>query len=353
MKKILLTIAIILIPTLLAELYLSYNTKLFRTILLDNSHLILWSQAAPVLNHWPETIIMGSSIAKQGIDPVYVEKGLKRKNSIGSITVNADSTSMDYLTLKRILETCITCPKRIIYQLTETSLRKHETKYWEQFTLTNIQELYYPDSEIDQHLATAAKMDHTFSEYYKQMNLEKRFHLYATRGELPMFLFGSVLTRAYPKYTANYHPLFDDRDSTVYGIDNSRGIGYSPSDRVLTPQIQTSSIAMYHSYLENYEVGGVTEYFFQEFVSLAKKKNIKLYFVLTPESTVFLSTFHKERAIFTAEVTKIAHTYDVPLIDNSHYLSDKTIFFGDTNHLNRQGAKLYSKKLGEELSEIW
>lgn len=338
-----------LLPTLLFELLLHINNNLFEKILLDNSDFTEWSAAAPVPNIWPGTIIMGSSYAKEGIDPAIIEKQLKAggiNTQIGSIAINADSTSTDFLTLKRILKTCKKCPNTIVYEVTDVSLRDHETVKWIDFTKDKILKLYWPDPQIDSLLHTAASEDDYFRDYLPALEQQKIFRLTFTKGRFINMAFNklySFITHGQDQY----EPIYSD----FTNIDH--GAGYFSYGKTLTPNVIKESLDQYKDYLQNYNVGGVTKLFLINFLELAGKNKIKVYLVLTPKAKIYLDTFAAEQKLFNYEVASIVKTEKLPLIDATKFNYEDKSIFTNTNHLNTKGSKLFSVYLGNQLAKIW
>ena len=337
MKKIFFLLLLIVLPTLVFEGILQSNAGLFEKILLINSDFLEWSAAASKMNVWPDTIIMGTSLAKEGIDPRIIQSQLSKKgihSTVGSIAINADSTSTDYLTLKRILKTCTRCPKTIIYQITDVSLRDHETKIWKDFTYEKILKLYYPDPQTDALLATAANDDSYFRGYLASLRMLKSFRTYFTKGRIVDMLLNEN----------SYEPLYSD--TNWYN-------GFYSYNKTLTKKNEKESIDQYREYLENYHTGGVTLLFLQNFLSLAKKNNIKVYIIIMPVTQIYLDTFARDEKLYRKEVFSVQKNYNLPLIDDMYYNTKDYLLYTNTNHLNKKGAKLFSNYLGIQLANVW
>lgn len=350
MKKFITLILLLLLPTLLLELFLQTNNASYRKIILYNSDFSEWQQAAPRMNSWKETIIMGSSIAKQDIDPEVIQKQLEKrgiKTQVGNIANNASSTTNDYLTLKRILATCRECPKRIIYQPTDVSLKNHEISIWKDTTLRRILKLYFPDQEFEALLKIASKSDPYFKEYLLDFKIYRIFRIPFTKGRLVSIATNEIYKKFGFTSQDNYQPNYSDHHLV------NDGNGFYAYPKKMDKQMKMASLKHEKDVLANYATGNPTELFFLSFLDLAKKHHIKIYFVLTPENKLHLQTFVKEEKIFTTLVTKTATHYKIPVINDQNFMSESDELFYDLKHLNAKGANIYSRYLGAELAKVW
>lgn len=333
MKKLILFLVLFL-PILLTELFLHLDVNFYKKILLHNSIYTEWKQAAPRMNYWPEILVFGTSVGRQSINPDALEKGLRNNGyvtSVGNVAINASSTSNDYLTLERILATCKKCPKVILYQVTDLSLKKKEIWLWEHSTLQRILLLYFPNDRIDTLLENAARMDSFYKQYLTTLNIEKTIRTTFTGGRFIGYVF----------FNSFYEPTFQDKDKEIYSYES-----------VIDESVRKRSLSYARDELHNYEIGGAPYLFFDHFVNLAEDNGIEVIFVLPPQNHTYLEIFNKEHEVFKNFLISYAAEKDIAIIDHSRYLSWDDMYFHDLTHLNTKGSKLYSEYLGKNFHEL-
>lgn len=91
---------------------------------------------------------------------------------------------------------------------------------------------------------------------------------------------------------------------------------------------------------------------FEDYIKECKHKNIKLFLVYTPVYHEFIP-YDLSRQILFDYLNEVSKKYDVPFLD---YSEDELIFeknyFFNSQHLNKEGSELFSKKLGLDIKEL-
>lgn len=344
MKKILLLI-ILLLPLLLMEIYLRVDSNIYREILLTNSGFVEWEQAAPKINYWPDILVMGSSIARQSINPQEFQKNLKSNGSqltVGNIAINASATSNDYLTLERILATCIKCPKKIIYQVTDISLKSKEVFRWKNTSLERILLLYFPNIRIDSVLKRAADNDTFYKQYMITLEIEKLFRTSFTGGRLISLINIGILDAVNTTNKDIYLPKYIDNDVEEFSFKNT-----------LSGATIKKSLGFANDEIPNFKVGGATFIFYEEFLKLANENKIEVILLITPQHEIYQKTFFKDLHVFGNTIIESAEKHNLVLLDHRNYRANDNMFFYDLTHLNTEGAKHYSKYLSNKFVGLY
>lgn len=343
MKKIFLTCIYILIPLIIAELLL-YSPFLYHKVL-SLSSPIEWSAGYMKPNYWPDMLIMGSSLVRGGINPQLVHDELAKKDSnytIGDIAVPSDSLSNDYFTLKRILATCVQCPKKIVVGTTDIALREKELAGWVPLSEGRLKQTYMYDDESESVLAQAARVDPAYADIKKKIDSEKVLRLYFLRFNINKII----------KDTLNPKQSYGNVLIKTQNVGDP-GYGYWPYIQKLSEVGTENGIKNYRSYLGEYRVGGSGGFFLEELIKICKENDIQIVVVLTPFSNAYLTSFNKEVRLYRKYVHKVTDTYEVPVIDSIDLMPSNYDLYSDMNHLNKFGADIYSKYLAKELYEKW
>ncbi len=342
MKKTFIILFLLLVPFALVETVLRVN-MIYKNVSLLNYSIRGFQQASSDGLNWPDVLIMGSSVARQDVDPQIIQSRLKNK-TVGSLALVADSISADYYTLARILATCKECPSEIIYVPTDTALKNHETNSWKDITDKRILNLYFENDKNYSLLVDAAEFDPNYAVYLQELRAEKVSRTYFVRKQLlsvlELFPYSLIFTKgniseAFVKTKKNY-----DGEYGFYSFPN-----------IMDRKTQAESLSSYKGYLANYAVGGATGLYFNNFLKLATDKKIKIYIAFAPLTEIYRKTFTKEFEIYKNYVDQVSKDHDISEIDDSSYISDNKHFF-DVNHLNKSGSIVYSNHLGEELSGL-
>ncbi|MDO8269250.1 MAG: D-alanyl-lipoteichoic acid biosynthesis protein DltD, partial [Candidatus Levybacteria bacterium] len=332
---------LLFLPIVGLELLLHINADFFSQILLGNSYINYWKQAAPRINYWPDALIIGSSVARQDLNMSILQNEINKQDlsiSIGNISHNASSMSHEYLTLKRILKTCKKCPKTIIFQITDIAVKKNEIWLWKESTLGGIQNLYFPDNEIDSALLEASLLDPYYKQYLESLRLELLLRLPFTKGRILSFVENKIYKLLNLTQEDNYEPEF---------IDAQEQYAYP---EYMDEKKKRISMSYGRDELSNYQVGGVTQLFFHKFLNLAKKNNIKVILVVMPQHKDYVEAFDEHQTIFMDFVNKTAKKYNLTLLDHREYNNTNDLIFFDLTHLNIKGASIYSKYIGLQLA---
>jgi Protein of unknown function (DUF1574) len=349
MKLLLRNIVILLLPLFVCEL-LFYNPFIVFS-LFEQLPNVEWSDGMPEKNVWKETILMGSSLVREGINPQVLQEGLIEngiKTTVGSIAVPSDRLMNDYFTFNRIMATCKVCPRKIILGVQDLALKQVDIATMDMgnynLTYVRIKQNYLFDKNSRIGLGQAAKIDAVYDSYDKQLHNENLLRLYYFR-----------------EYSLNYLRLvigsLFGRNSKGQAIMTTQvagdpGYGFWPYTERLNETVRKNSINNYRSYLGNYKIGGGETIFLAQFLRLAKQKHINIYIVLTPVTDYYTKAFSKEIVMFRSYIKGVGQKYNIPVIDETDYMPKEYKNYTDTNHLNKDGADVFSQHLAGVLSKL-
>lgn len=338
MKKRTIAVIILLMPIVLFEIFLRIRTDLFKKVLLSNATFSEWKQAAPKMDEWPDVLVMGSSIAREDIDASLFGKSLNHegvKGTAGNIANNGQAVVHDYLTVKRIFETCRKCPKVIVYQVTNIAFKKEQIWLWKASTLGRILKLYYPDDSIDKLLSIASQSDPLYRQYTATVRFETFFRTYFASQRL-ISTFKALITKAIGMGIM-YEPTYSDENPPAAYISS------------IDEKSRNIALSYARDELDKYSLGGVPELFFREYVAELKRRNVKLILLLAPQNKTFSDKFAKEDALFSGWVGQFGKDNRLPVIDTRGYISSDDSSYFDLTHLNLKGSIKYSEYLGQEI----
>jgi len=339
------SILLIFLPLIFLEIFFHINSNFFKQILLFNSNFTEWKIPAPRMNYWPETIILGNSIALQGINPNILQNELNTEGlntEVGNVAVNAGTTSIDYFTLKRILSSCKKCPKRIILQISDENLKKDSIPSLADSTLRRLLKLYYPDNQIDESLVSAANIDPYYKQYLLTIKLETSFRTQFTANRLIDFFVNKLSQFLKITNYDLYEPTYQDSDFIHFSYTSA-----------MDTKSKQSSFIYDKDKLVNYSIGGESELFYDRFIKLAKQKGIKIYLVLPPQNKFYSDAFSKDEKLFVKFLSSSSKENNITLIDDMNYNSTNNSLFYDLTHLNEKGASVFTKYLGLQLKNYW
>ena len=350
MKLLLRNIFIILIPLFACELLL--HTPRVITALYAQQPNAEWADGMIGKNKWKETILMGSSLVREGIDPKVLQKGLVKhgiKTTVGSIAVPSDRLSNDFFTFNRIMTTCTVCPKNIVIGIQDLALKKADSsnsnKATEDQTYARIKQNYLFDKNSDLALYQAAQVDPIFKQYYQQITKESLFRTYYFREY--------IMNYGTQNLASIFHSDYSGQQALMKTqVLDDPGYGFWPYTERLSDTTPKNSINNYKSYLGKYTIGGGETVFLTQLLTLAKQKHVHVYLVLTPETNYYTSTFAKETTMLRNYIKTVGNKYTTPVIDAIDFMPRDYNDYADTNHLNKDGASKFSTYLAEELSKL-
>lgn len=91
---------------------------------------------------------------------------------------------------------------------------------------------------------------------------------------------------------------------------------------------------------------------FEQFVKTRREEDIKIVFVWTPQYSEYTKmVLNKEEALDF--YTNLSAKYNIPFLDYStDTICDNKSYFYNSQHMNKTGAELFSRKLANDLKEI-
>lgn len=196
--------------------------------------------------------------------------------------------------------------------------------------------------------------------------LQKRLDLYNYRQFLPFMLWDRdsyQYTSSYLGFSVYdyYIPLiryFKESKSFIialkcimhYKTNPARVKGYMGKDVKWN-----NDLAKAKSKMDNFEIkpDSSTIKLFEEFIIECKKNGIKLMLVYSPEY-IEGQNFVKNRKDIISKYQNFANKYDLQFIDFSNdTLSLKKDFFYNSEHLNKEGSAIFTKKLIKYIKHAW
>jgi len=85
-----------------------------------------------------------------------------------------------------------------------------------------------------------------------------------------------------------------------------------------------------------------------DLIALCRQENIPLLFYLMPEGTIFRGWYAPAVSTRINDyLTHLSRECNVPIVDLRTWMEDK--YFGDSHHLYRQGATLFTRRFGPEV----
>jgi hypothetical protein len=172
-----------------------------------------------------------------------------------------------------------------------------------------------------------------------------------------------AIRRVYPDaWKWKYLPLYgyvaeDMRFSWLRGLKALAGIqpredhaqGFQPRFTPWTGDFEKFYASNPNGVLTEMQEGGVR--CIKELVGLCQREGIKILLVYSPEYTE-IQPLQRNRAEIFSEIREICATYNVPLWDYSDSrISDDRDYFYNSQHLNADGAKVFSRDLARRLIE--
>jgi hypothetical protein len=295
--------------------------------------ILLYQQGAR-----PDIVFMGSSRVENGLDPAVVEQAIAEKTGIKPRALNLgmpnNDLQLNYLLLKNIIQDDKK-PAVIVYGLSELELDNpvQNQNYFQSLikNIPDVEVLFRPDdvgryggSKPEQQ---AAFMFNQFVPIFRDQKL--------------------ILTALNIQFNSQniYHSNYENR------IDIPSN-GYLPNNTTFDPAKVETNAEIYKSRLPEFQVQNTDLAFLQDFLKLAKQRDIKVVLVNMPVSAQFRNNWQSNDRIkhYTDTIQNLARENEVPLLDAYQnpdgYFTQKTFY--DSNHLNPQGATLLSQMVGRD-----
>lgn len=127
--------------------------------------------------------------------------------------------------------------------------------------------------------------------------------------------------------------------------------GFDPRTKRWTDEFQNYKASNPHGVNFPVEPQGIKDV--EDLIQLCRQNNIQLILVYSPEYSEMQAMTNNRAEIF-AKFHELASRYNVPLLDYSNwaYSADKDMF-QNSQHLNDQGAAVFSNDLAQQLKQMW
>jgi hypothetical protein len=258
-----------------------------------------------------DVVIYGASRAVNHIDPATIADTLHQ--STYNLGIHAYTFKMQYLR-HRVLLQHNPKPRLIIYSLDFMTFEKRA-------------ELFNPEQ---------------FLPYMLNDTLVKK---YTSNYVYSWWDYTLPVVRYYGHGTAVRHALSLYTRKTPEPVERIRG--YLPDDEKFTAVFNEGVKDAKRFYEIKFD--GPTIQLFNQFLQECKSAGIKVAFVYTPEY-VFGQKFVKNRKQLFGLIHKFSKQYRIPLYDYSaDTICLNKAYFYNSEHLNKTGAELFSKKLAGDL----
>ncbi len=263
-----------------------------------------------------DLVITGSSRAYVHVSPKILDSALGLNTY--NLGMNGTKFLMQYDRFKIYLQHNKK-PRYVVQTLDFSMLAENYELYAYQQFLP-----YLSDPDIRQ-MTEKYKGKFGFGEYYFPMFKYNNQNALVVEG-LKSFLGHSATGPKYKGYEGQLKPW-----DAAFAAANSNGPGMSPYDQVIDSQSLTK---------------------FNEFLALCSRENIKVILVFPPIYSEFIPVFRNRQAILSL-FESAAAKYNFPFLNflDDELCADKHMFY-NSQHLNKTGAEIFSRKLAAKLSGI-
>jgi hypothetical protein len=125
-------------------------------------------------------------------------------------------------------------------------------------------------------------------------------------------------------------------------------IGRDDQPLVLVPTALEVTRMTYYDDLKHLRISSMQDRALHDLIALCRQEGIPLLFYLMPEGTIFRSWYDPAVSNRINEyLTHLSQECHVPIVDLRTWMEDK--YFGDSHHLYRQGATLFTRRFGPEV----
>jgi hypothetical protein len=125
-------------------------------------------------------------------------------------------------------------------------------------------------------------------------------------------------------------------------------IGQEDQPLVLNPTALEVTRTTYYADLQCLRISSMMDHALHDLIALCRQQNIPLMFYLMPEGTIFRGWYvpavHER---INDYLTRLSRETGVPIVDLRTWMEDK--YFGDSHHLYRKGATLFTSRFGPEV----
>ncbi len=127
-------------------------------------------------------------------------------------------------------------------------------------------------------------------------------------------------------------------------------IGQDNQPLVLVPAALEVTRTTYYDDLHLLQISSMQNHALRDMIALCRQQNIPLLFYLMPEGTIFRGWYTQTvRDRINTYLTRLSRETGSPVVDLRTWMEDK--YFGDSHHLYRMGAKLFTQRFGPEVLE--
>ncbi|MBL0343262.1 MAG: hypothetical protein IPP71_21815 [Bacteroidetes bacterium] len=302
---------LLLLITIIFDFFLSLNLKKAKGIIADE--FSVWNAIYDgTINS--ELLIYGSSRAWVQIDPQILESTLKKRTY--NLGVDGHNFWISYLRHLELLK----YNKKPSYVIVSLDI----------FTLEKRIDLYNPEQFLP-YMLFNENMKH-YTQSYHGFNLLDYY--------LPLL-----------RYTGNSSIVFQAIKSSVKSdaVTSGRKHGYIGMNKVWNEDLTAAQTKM-NAYVPKIDSSAVK--LFEQFIQECSQNKIKLIFVYTPEY-IDGQRFTKNRDEVMAWFEHFSKKYQIPYLNYSDdIMCQQKEYFFNSEHLNKTGSAIFSKKLGEELLKI-
>jgi hypothetical protein len=104
----------------------------------------------------------------------------------------------------------------------------------------------------------------------------------------------------------------------------------------------------YEKELKDFQIEAVQNRALREMLALCRREGIPTILYLMPEGSIFRSWYvPPTRARIEDYLTHLSEEFNVPIVDARNWIADE--YFGDSHHLYRLGATIFTRRFGEEV----
>lgn len=125
-------------------------------------------------------------------------------------------------------------------------------------------------------------------------------------------------------------------------------IGTDSQPLVLVPSALEVTRMTYFEDLQHLQIAPMQDHAMRDLIALCRKEGIPALFYLMPEGSLFRSWYAPAvNACINGYLTGLSKELGVPIVDLRTWMED--LYFGDSHHLYRKGASLFSQRFAPEV----
>jgi hypothetical protein len=125
-------------------------------------------------------------------------------------------------------------------------------------------------------------------------------------------------------------------------------IGSDDQPLVIVPSALELARTTYQEELRHFHVVPMQDRALRDLLALCRREGIPTVLYLMPEGSIYRSWYAPASwACLNEYLTRISRECDVPIVNARTWMADK--YFGDSHHLYRRGAKLFTRRFGAEV----